>query len=222
MSSVAVSTGPQIQPIVKIAEQVARQRDMSVVISNASWELYETLEQELESFEPRPRLVFCNSDLEIMAPPSFDHEHFKTSIGSLVEAYAVDREIDLDGVGSTTQKIPELRGKEADESYFVNRQGSKDEFPDLVVEVRVTSGGIDKLKHWHAYKIPEVWVFEKGKLHVFEFQPDEYREIQESKLLPGLPIQDLEELALISPTTKAVREFRKRFGGRIDKRLCRL
>lgn len=193
-----------------IAEQVAQQREMCVGVAGASWELYEELLDISEGMNPRPRLAFWDQHLEIMSPPSFDHEHSKCSLGRLIQTFAEERGIELDAAGSTTQKIVRCRGKEPDESFFVNREGGPGEVPDLVVEVKVTRGGVDTLAFWHPFGVPEVWIFEGGRLRLFQLQPEAYQEAGESSMLPGIPVRDLEELVGVSPTTKAVREFRKR------------
>lgn len=210
MSPVAFPAGPQIGSIFRILEQVIENRDMCLVLSNASWELYEELDRRADDMPVRPRLTFCDNELEIMSPLSYKHDHNKTALGHLIEDYCVDREIEFDGAGSTTQKIKSLRGREPDESYFIGRAGSQDDYPDLVIEIKVTSGGIERLKVWHPFEVREVWIVENRKIRLFEHRAAGYEEISESKLIPGIPIADLEELALVSPTSKAIGEFRKR------------
>jgi len=84
----------------------------------------------------------------------------------------------------------------------------------LVVEVKVTRGGLDTLAFWHPYQVPEVWIHETRRLRLFAWREAGYEEISDSGLLPGIPIRDLEELALLSPTTRAVRELRRRLAER--------
>jgi Uma2 family endonuclease len=67
--------------------------------------------------------------------------------------------------GSMTLESPSgLVKREADKSY---KLGSNREFPDLAVEVVVTSGGINKLEAYKRLQIPEVWFWENGALRMY-------------------------------------------------------
>ena len=106
--------------------------------------------------------------------------------------------------------IEEVRGAEPDECYFFDREGGDQETPDLVIEVKITSGGLEKLEVWHPFAIPEVWIFENERLSIFTYRKEAYQEVAESQILKGLPISDLEELCQVKPISKARREFRVR------------
>lgn len=87
-------------------------------------------------------MFYLEGTLEIMSP-SPEHEVDKTTIARLIEIHALERDIDLTGYGSTTFRKPaQERGLEPDECYCF---GQLKEFPDIGLEVIVSSGGIDKL-----------------------------------------------------------------------------
>ena len=69
--------------------------------------------------------------------PSKDHEPNKSFLGCLLEAYALERGIDLSPYGSWTLKsAPRQSGAEPDECYLVGADQGRDR-PDLAIEVDV-------------------------------------------------------------------------------------
>ena len=99
-------------------------------------------------------------------------------------------------------------GGEPDESYtFGSKRG---EAPQLVLEVALSSGGIEKLPFWAEKEIPEVWIWQNGRLHVFGLRGGNYEPLSESRCLPGFPFPLAEELLPMEPPSAAVREFRRR------------
>jgi hypothetical protein len=95
--------------------------------------------------------------------PSRYREMANTQLARLLEAFADERGIELEGFGSWTIKS-ELRerGVEPDECYVVGAVTGAPERPDFAVEVVHTSGGIDKLAVYQGLEVPEVWFFDRG------------------------------------------------------------
>jgi hypothetical protein len=78
--------------------------------------------------------------------PSEDHEWVKSMLGHLLQAYAEERGIELGPFGSVTLKDERRRrGAEGDQTYVLGPRPERIGAPDLVVEVVLTSGGVDKL-----------------------------------------------------------------------------
>jgi Uma2 family endonuclease len=181
------------------------------VVIPGSWELYCQLYELFERQEPRPRVALCGAFIEIMPPPSFEHESSKSSIGCFVEQFCLERNIDFHIAGATEHRDEGLlRGKEPDESYFIGREAGPDAIPDLMIEIKVTSGGLDRLQIWHPFDVTEVWVYEKGTIRGFAHEPENYVEVAESRVLPGIPLRLIGELVPVRPTSQAIREFRRR------------
>jgi Uma2 family endonuclease len=115
--------------------------EQRLILYGVNWQQYETLQATLNDF-PGLRMFYLEGTLEIMSP-SPEQEVDKTTIARLIEIYALERDIDLTGYGSTTFRKPaQERGLEPDECYCF---GQLKEFPDIALEVIVSSGGIDKL-----------------------------------------------------------------------------
>lgn len=129
------------------------------IISGVSWEGYESLLNELGD-SLKYRVTYLDGVLELVSA-SRRHETNKTIIGSLLEAYCQEKRIRYFPLGSTTFRKEEKRGgTEPDESYCIREDK---EFPDLAIEVVVTSGGIDKLEVYKRLGVREVWFFKKNQ-----------------------------------------------------------
>ena len=115
--------------------------EQRLILYGVNWQQYKTLQATLNDF-PGLRMFYLEGTLEIMSP-SPEQEVDKTTIARLIEIHALERDIDLTGYGSTTFRKPaQERGLEPDECYCF---GQLKEFPDIALEVIVSSGGIDKV-----------------------------------------------------------------------------
>jgi Uma2 family endonuclease len=181
--------------------------DQRVVMHGASWAHYEA-QLALRGEASSPRIAFLDGELELMSP-SKDHERNESYVGRLLEAYALERGIDLSPYGSWTLKsAPRQSGAEPDECYIVGADQSREQ-PDLVIEVVWTSGGIDKLEVYARLGIGEVWFWREGRIEVHVLRGRLYESAPRSALFPGLDI-DLLCSFLGRPTAlQAVRAFRE-------------
>ena len=128
--------------------------EQRLVLEGFSWQQYETLLATLGDDFPNLRLNYLEGTLEIMTTSS-EHEELKTIIRMLLEAYFLEAHIRFHGIGSATfRKATKLRGLEPDECYCL---GQKKEFPDLAIEVVLTSGIINKLDIYQGLGVAEVW-----------------------------------------------------------------
>jgi Uma2 family endonuclease len=160
--------------------------DQRVVLSPVPWEHYE-VQLALRGDKSGPRISFLDGAIEIMSP-SKDHERIKSYIGMLVEAFALERGLDLSPYGSWTLKeAPKRAGVEPDECYLVGADQRRDT-PDLVIEVLWTSGGIDKLEAYRRLNVPEVWLWRKGAIEVHVLRAETYARTDRSEVLQGLDL----------------------------------
>jgi hypothetical protein len=79
--------------------------DQRVILSGVTWKQYETLLELFADDQPGFRVAYLEGELEIMSP-SRKHERIKTTVGRLVELYALERDIPLTGLGSTPSGRP--------------------------------------------------------------------------------------------------------------------
>jgi len=180
--------------------------DQRVVMHGTSWSHYEAL-LALRGEASSPRIAFLEGALELITP-SKDHERNKSFLGCLLEAYALERGIDLSPYGSWTLKsAPRQSGAEPDECYLVGADQGRDR-PDLAIEVVWTSGGIDKLEIYARLGVGEVWFWREGRIEIHVLRGGRYEAAARSALFPDLDI-DLLCSFLDRPTAlQAVRAFR--------------
>ncbi|HVW26054.1 MAG TPA: Uma2 family endonuclease [Polyangiaceae bacterium] len=158
--------------------------DHFVYLRGVRWSEYEAL-LAMRGERSVPRITYLEGTLELMSPSKY-HEKDKTFLGRLLEAWAIEKGIQLEGYGSWTLKnSKEERGVEPDECYTINRiPVSEDDRPDIAIEVIWTSGGINKLEVYRKLGVKEVWYYERGSLRFYTLEGDAYGEIARSALLP--------------------------------------
>ncbi|MBW4541319.1 MAG: Uma2 family endonuclease [Myxacorys chilensis ATA2-1-KO14] len=181
--------------------QVQEQR---FLLSGITWEQYETL-RDLFDDRPSLKMFYLEGKLELFMP-SEDHEEIKTILARLLELYAIEKNVRLYGYGSATYRKPsEERGLEPDECYYI---GSKKQFPDIAIEVVVTSGLLDKLSIYQGLGVGEVWVWQDGQLFIQRLRESGYEQISRSEFLPELDLDLLVRCVLIPDQHDAAIAFR--------------
>ncbi len=181
--------------------------DSIIVLGGLTWADFERI-LELRGDRPVPRLTYLEGRLELMSP-SRSHESIKSVIGCLVEAWCVERGLDVTPYGSWLLKEEELeRGVEPDECYVLGVEPEAAACPDLAIEVVWTSGGIDKLEVYRLLGVREVWFWEEGVIRLYLLRDERYEPIERSAVLPGIDVQQLAGFARVLPMTRAVREYR--------------
>ncbi|AVH73568.1 Uma2 family endonuclease [Nostoc sp. 'Lobaria pulmonaria (5183) cyanobiont'] len=174
-----------------------------VLLYNVSWEQLEQLDVTLAGTSAR--LTYLDNILEIMSPLSDDHEDSKKTLAMLLEVYMQTKKIRFYGRGSAAiGKKSDKTRREPDESYNL---GAKKPIPDLILEITVTSGGINKLEIYQRLRVPEVWFWEDGLLSVYCLQGDSYIKVTRSTLLPDLDLDLLAKYARMADQYDAVTEY---------------
>jgi Uma2 family endonuclease len=180
--------------------------DQRIVTYGVPWEFYEA-QLALRGDRSAPRIAYLEGAMELMSP-SKDHERIKSYIGRLIEAYALERGIDLSPYGGwTLKKAPKKSGVEPDECYLVGDQ-SRDT-PDLAIEVIWTSGGLDKLEIYRRLGVGEVWIWKEEKIQMHVLRGDRYELTEKSLLFPGLDLQLLASFLDRPSALQAVKAFRE-------------
>ncbi|WP_293331739.1 Uma2 family endonuclease [Microcoleus sp. CAWBG58] len=183
-----------------LKEQALQRQDSEerYITDTVNWEQYQTLLNRIGDTAGY-RVTYLDGVLEIMSP-SRRHENGKTRIGNLLEIYFVEADIEYFPFGSTTlRKEEKSSGTEPDEAYCI---GTDKEFPDLVIEVIVTSGSIDKLELYRRLNVQEVWFWRNERFSIYHLREEipvefvsncGYELITQSELLPELDIEMLAE-----------------------------
>ena len=75
------------------------------------------------------------------------------------------------------------RGLESDECYCLD---GKKEFPDIAIEVVLSSGVVDKLAIYEGLGVKELWVWKDDSFTLHHLRNSGYEVIPASELLPDL------------------------------------
>lgn len=191
-----------------IADSLPEQR---VVLEGVSWQQYELLLATLGDDFPALRMSYLEGTLEIMTTSPL-HEELKSTIRMLLEVYFQEFRIRYHCIGSATfRKVAKQRGLEPDECYCL---GQKKEFPDLAIEVVLSSGMVDKLEIYRGLGVTEVWVWEAGQFRIHRLRADGYECVARSELLPDCDIELLANSVKPEEQFDAVMAFREELQGR--------
>jgi Uma2 family endonuclease len=173
------------------------------IYRHRSWDQFKLIQQGLEA-AGGVRLFFFDGTVEVLMPGRY-HEVFKKIIAILIEAFLLDRQIDLMPTGSMDRESTGVASAQPDESYEIGQY-------QLVVEVIVTSGTITKLQLYQALGIDEVWFWEDGVLQLYHLIGQKYQPITRSQIpeLAALDISVLTKCILIGETSRirAIAELR--------------
>ena len=190
-----------------------------LLINDVTWEQYETLYAELGEDRRVPRLNYCNGTLEIMSPlPAHERPH--RIIADIVKALLDAQERDWEDFGSTTFKKPKRAGLEPDTCFYIQNAErvralmrmdmDTDPPPDLAIEADVTSK--TTLDAYATLQVPEVWIYDNGRLTIHRLQDGDYQPGTTSQVFPTLPITtwvpDLVQAAIATGTSTMLRTLR--------------
>ncbi len=176
-----------------------------ITLYGVTWKQYDTLVSMFMDQFPGLRMTFLEGTLEIMGTSS-EHERLKTIIARLLEMYAVEKRITLNGYGNTTfRKEAAQRGLEPDECYCL---GELKEVPDIAIEIAITSGGIDKLSVYQGLGVREVWFWQDSQFILYRLREKEYEKIDRSEFLPNLDLILLSQFINYDNQTEAVIAYR--------------
>ncbi|MBD2151441.1 Uma2 family endonuclease [Pseudanabaena sp. FACHB-1277] len=187
-----------------IAPSIAEPR---IPLYGITWQQYENF-IEMFSGHQNLHLTYLQGVLEIVTL-SPEHEMLKTLIARLLYIYADALDIDLFSCGSATCKSQSTnRGLEPDESFCI---GDRKSFPDLAIEVTVTSGGINKLEIYQGLQIPEVWFYQRDRFSLYRIKQDGsgYQEINQSQIFPNLDLNLMAQYIRPDREPEMVRTWRK-------------
>jgi Uma2 family endonuclease len=159
-----------------------------ILLHNVSWELYETLRQEVSNWHVR--MAYDSGDLELMSP-SQSHGEIEWRFGIFLMELADVLGFPCKPLGSTTWKRPGAKkAKEADGCYYLSNYErvrrkkidlDVDPPPDLAIEVEVSRSSLNSLGIYQEIGVPEIWRFDGEELHIHSKQANgSYLEVIQS------------------------------------------
>jgi Uma2 family endonuclease len=176
--------------------------EQRVIAHNISWETYERLLADLAN-QSSPRLTYDQGTLEIMTPLP-DRERVKHIIELMIEVIAEEVGLDVECLGSTTFKREDLkRGFEPDSCFYFQKaalmRGKKeidltiDPPPELLLEVDITSGSLNKFPIYSKIGVPEIWRHDGLKLTIHKLSGEDYIELSNSLAFPFITGNDISD-----------------------------
>ncbi|MEI1377180.1 Uma2 family endonuclease [Nostoc sp. UHCC 0926] len=154
-----------------------------VTLKNISWDQFKGIETQLQE-NRNVRLSYLSGILEIMSPIGDKHEKVKRTLGLLLEAYMKKLGIRFYCRGGFTLEEPGYASGTPDESYSI---GTEKEVPDIVIEIIVTSGSINRKELYKPKKVPEVWFWKSNSIKIFRLnEQGEYEQVNRSGFFPDL------------------------------------
>jgi Uma2 family endonuclease len=193
-----------------------------VTLSPVRWETFEHLLTDLGN-QRSTRLAYSQGVLEIMTPLG-EHESNNRLIDDFIRAIADELGLNLKKMGSLTLKREGIKkGAEPDSCYYIQQEPqvrgqqninlNVDPPPDLVLEIDITSGSLDKLPIYQALGVPEVWRYDGSILTVFVLQTSgDYQSVSQSQVFPGLDVKAIPRFirqSLTDGETVTLRTFRQ-------------
>jgi Uma2 family endonuclease len=186
----------------------------------ATWDEYESLSQQ-RGEGSLPRLKYRNGEVLLMSPLPH-HGKDAHMIANVITALLDHLEREYDAFTPMTMKLPEESGIEPDYCFYIEHWeavlGKRridwrvDPPPDLVLEIDVTS--YSDVDDYLPYRIPEVWLFKRNQLRIYQLQDNAYQLSAQSRYFPTIDlstvIEDCLQLAYNRNTSAAIRNLRQR------------
>lgn len=128
---------------------------------------------------------------------------------------------EYDSFTPVTMELPEESGIEPDYCFYIDNWkaiSSKERIdwrhdppPDLVLEIDVMN--YSNVNDYLPYRVPEVWLFRKQQLLIYQLQATEYVLQQKSAYFPGIQLQDVitrcVQIAYDRNTSAAIRNLKQ-------------
>lgn len=141
-----------------------------------------------------PRVSYLDGVMELRSTGK-SHESRSWLIGRLLEVWADENEILLEGLKSWTLKNEgKEAGAEPDECWVVGDRPHAAK-PDLALEVVQTHGGLDKLEVYRRLGVKEVWFWIDDELIVHVLRGKSYLRSTRSTLFRALDLKLLSRFA---------------------------
>jgi Uma2 family endonuclease len=184
------------------------EEDQRVILRGMPWQTFEAM-LALRGDASGVRMYYLDGEIELVSPTKI-HEDRKTKLARLLELWALETDVDLNGFGSWTLK-KELKeaGAEPDECYIVGSPENCD-FPDLAIEVEWSrKTGLPKEEIYLRLGVRELWTLKaNGELVVRTAEGGQWLTTGTSGLLPQLDLVWLLRFLDIEPQSAAVRALR--------------
>lgn len=163
-----------------------------VVLSNISWQTYESLLAEAGD-KRSSRFSYSQGVLEIIMPSDL-HETINCLLKQFVTTLSDELKLKRKGFGSTTLNREDLKqGAEPDSCFYIQNVDrirgrrinlSTDPPPDLIIEVDLTSPSTNRFVIYKNLGVPEIWRYLGETVQFVQLQNGEYVICEYSNTFP--------------------------------------
>ncbi|MBD2087759.1 Uma2 family endonuclease [Trichocoleus sp. ST-U3] len=192
----------------------------AVVRLPGSWQDYQALTEQLGD-RSIPRIKYRPGEILLMSPLP-RHGREAHVIAMVVIALLDHLGRDYEAFTPITMELPEISGIEPDYCFYIDNWAAvagKDRInweiepsPDLVIEIDVTS--YTDVNDYLPYRVPEVWLYKKNQLKIYQLQSDRYTIVTSSRFFPNINalafITECFRIASERNTSVAIRELRQK------------
>ncbi|MEG4322143.1 MULTISPECIES: Uma2 family endonuclease [unclassified Microcoleus] len=179
-----------------------------VVLSNISWQTYESLLAEAGD-KRSSRFAYSQGVLEIIMPSDL-HETVNCLLKRIVTALTEELDLKIKGFGSTTLNREDLKqGAEPDSCFYIQNVDrilgkrldiSIDPPPDLVIEVDITSPSSNRFVVYTQLEIPEIWRYSGESVQIYQLQNQQYVTCDRSPTFPIVSVAMLNQFLQMAET----------------------
>ncbi|RUS98042.1 hypothetical protein DSM106972_082610 [Dulcicalothrix desertica PCC 7102] len=184
-----------------------------------SWQDYQKLCQQLAD-RPSPRIKYRPGEILLMSPLP-KHGRDVHIISMVVIALLDNLEQNYEAFTPIIMEISEVSGVEPDYCFYIENwkavagkdriNWGVDPSPDLAIEIDVTS--FTDVNDYLPYEVPEVWLFKRNQLFIYQLEGKEYILKAISKYFPKSNVLDIVhntlQKARESNASIAIRELRQ-------------
>ncbi|MEP0803685.1 Uma2 family endonuclease [Funiculus sociatus] len=192
----------------------------AVVRLPGSWQDYQALTEQLGD-RSIPRIKYRPGEILLMSPLP-RHGREAHVIAMVVIALLDHLGRDYEAFTPITMELPEISGIETDYCFYIDNWADvagKDRInwgiepsPDLVIEIDVTS--YTDVNDYLPYRVPEVWLYKKNQLQIYQLQSDRYTVVTSSRFFPNINVLEVItecfRIASERNTSVAIRELRQK------------
>lgn len=178
--------------------------EQRMLLPGMRWRQYEALRAILYDV-PGIRTAYLDGNVEVLTL-SKKHEKIKSNISRLLDIYLDEVGIDFYRTGSFTMGGEDKGAStEPDESYSL---GEEKDIPDLVIEVIITSGKLERREIFRRLGAAEGWYWKDEQLLIYNLRSPKDEPISQSQLLPNLDLSLFNRCINYPDQKAAVKEFR--------------
>ncbi|NET38422.1 MAG: Uma2 family endonuclease [Cyanothece sp. SIO1E1] len=191
----------------------------AVVRLPASWQEYQRLCQQ-RGDRSIPRIKLRSGEVLLMSSLP-KHGRDVSLLADVIKVLLDHVEREYDAFTPVTMELPEESGIEPDYCFYLDNwpavSGKEridwvtDPPPDLVLEIDVTS--FSDVDDYLPYRVPEVWLFRKQQLLIYQLQSAKYIARSQSRYFPNIDLLSVItrclQVAYKRNTSAAIRDLKQ-------------